>query len=123
MRKFNYELENELALIEKEAGKAKAMINDIQDRYHFDRTDFSSLDLDRIGAERNSINWKLVIAFDALCAINDIISGLDSKNEDGAFGQDAPSHEADGIVDEASELMAHSRPSITKDIYRHSSEE
>ena len=34
MRKFNYELENELALIEKEAGKAKAMINDIQDRYH-----------------------------------------------------------------------------------------
>ena len=89
MRKFNYELENELALIEKEAGKAKAMINDIQNNYHFDHTDFSSRDLDRIGTERNSINWKLVIAFDALCAINDIISGLDSMNEGGAFGQDA----------------------------------
>ena len=46
------------------------------------------------------------------CAINDIISGLDSKNEDGAFGQDAPSHEAaDVIVDE--DLV----------VYQHSSEE
>lgn len=89
MRKFNYELENELALIEKEAGKAKAMIDDIQSNYHFDHTDFSSLDLTRIAAEYNSINWKLVIAFDALCSIGDIVSGIDAKNEAGAFGQDA----------------------------------
>ena len=47
MKKFNYDLENELALIEREAGKAKAMIDDIQSSYHFDHTDFSSLPLTR----------------------------------------------------------------------------
>jgi len=89
MKKYNYDLENELALIEREAGKAKAMIDDIQSHYHFDCTDFSARDLSRIEVERNSINWKLIIAFDALCSISDIISGIDAKNEAGAFGQDA----------------------------------
>lgn len=89
MKKYNYELENELSLIEKEVGKAKAMIDDIQSKYHFDCNDFSARDLSRIEIERNSINWKLVIAFDALCSIADIISSIDAKNEAGAFGQDA----------------------------------
>ena len=82
MRKFNYELENELALINKEVGKAKAMIEDIQEDYAFTDTD----------------TWKPVIAFDALCRIEDIVSSLNAKNEAGDFAKDAGSVTYDAEV-------------------------
>lgn len=71
--------ENELSLIEREAGKAKAMIEDIQDLYGFDNNEqfMSQKDLEKIRYEKQRISWKLRIIFDALDTIGQIIGSVD----------------------------------------------
>lgn len=71
--------EDELTLIEREAGKAKSMIEDIQDLYGFENDEqfMSQKDLERIMYEKQRINWKLRIIFDALCTIEELTGKID----------------------------------------------
>lgn len=78
-----YAHENELSLIQREAGKAKEMIEDIQDIYGFETGDafFTESELEKIGFEKSRISWKLRIIFDALDRIGEIVDGVDAEEE------------------------------------------
>ena len=71
--------EDELTLIEREAGKAKTMVEDLQDLYGFDNNEefMSQRDLEKIKCEKQRINWKLCIIFDALDTIGQITGRID----------------------------------------------
>lgn len=71
--------ENELTLIEREAGKAKTMVEDLLDLYGFDNNEqfMSQKDLEKISCEKQRINWKLSIIFDALDTIGQITGRID----------------------------------------------
>ena len=78
-----YAHENELSLIQREAGKAKEMIEDIQDIYGFETGGafFTESELKKIGFEKSRISWKLRIIFDSLDRIGEIVDGVDAEEE------------------------------------------
>ena len=73
--------ENELTLIEREAGKAKSMVEDLQDLYGFENNEqfMSQKDLEKIKCEKQRISWKLRIIFDALDTIEQITGRIDKE--------------------------------------------
>lgn len=80
-----YKHEDELTAIQREADKARAMIEDLQDNYGFEDVGrMTERDLQKIWIEKPRITQKLRIVFDALESINKIVDGIEAGEHEKA---------------------------------------